>query len=148
MTYEIDEKDELILEILKKHGDYTVRRIAKRTGIAPSTIHARIRKMKAEGLIRNYTIDIDRKKMGLDIGAYILISADLKMLKEKKKSQRDLALKIRKMPGVENIDVVTGGTDLIARVFVADLKQLDDLLLSRIQMLGGVSNTQTLIIIR
>ncbi len=147
MTYKTDEKDMAILDMLKEHGDYTVRKIAKKTNIAPTTVHSRIMKMKQDGLIKNFTVNIDKKKLGLDIGAFILISADVKVLKEKRKSQQDLSNDIKTMAGVEYVNVVTGETDLVAKVRVADLDQLDDLLLSGIQMLEGVSKTKTLIII-
>jgi hypothetical protein len=42
----------------------------------------------------------DRKKLGLKIGAYTLVSADLKQLKQKHRSQYDLAKEIEKLPGV------------------------------------------------
>jgi len=147
MEEKIDEKDLAILEMLEKHGDYTVRQIAKKTLLAPTTIHARIKKLKKNGVIRKYTIDIDRKKIGKKLGAYILILADLKSLKEKNKSQVDLAKDIGKIPSVENVDIVTGGSDLVAKIFVHDIEELDKVLLERIQLLEGVSKTQTMIII-
>ena len=147
MEEKIDEKDLAILEMLEKHGDYTVRQIAKKTLLAPTTIHARIKKLKKNGVIRKYTIDIDRKKIGKKLGAYILILADLKSLKEKNKSQVDLAKDIGKIPSVENDDIVTGGSDLVAKIFVHDIEELDKVLLERIQLLEGVSKTQTMIII-
>lgn len=147
MEEKIDGKDLAILEILEKHGDYTVRQIAKKTLLAPTTIHARIKKLKRNGVIRKYTIDIDRKKIGKKLGAYILIIADLRSLKEKNKSQVDLAKDIEKIPSVENVDIVTGGSDLVAKIFVHDIEELDKVLLERIQLLEGVSKTQTMIII-
>ena len=146
MEDRFDEKDRMILDVLKKHGDYTVRQIAKKTLLAPTTIHSRLRKLKQSGVIRSYTIDVDERKLGRKLGAYILISADLKMLKERHKSQYTLAEEIRKLPGVEAVDIVTGVTDLIAKIRVTDMEEMDRLLLSRLQLLEGVSKTQTMII--
>ena len=146
METKIDEKDLAIIDVLKKHGDYTVRQIAKKTLLAPTTIHSRLKKLKELGVIRGYTVDIDEKKLGKKLGAYILVSADLKYLKERHKSQYTLADEIRKLPGVETVDIVTGVTDLIALVRVKDIEELDKLLLSKLQLLEGVSKTQTMII--
>jgi len=146
MEGKFDEKDLMILDVLKAHGDYTVRQIAKKTLLAPTTIHSRLRKLKSAGVIRRYTIDVDEKKLGKKLGAYILISADLKYLKERHKSQYTLAEEIRKLHGVEVVDIVAGVTDLIAKVRVTDIEELDKLLLSRLQLLEGVSSTQTMII--
>jgi len=146
MKDEIDEKDLAIIDVLKKHGDYTVRQIAKKTLLAPTTIHSRLKKLKELGVIRGYTVDVDEKKLGKKLGAYILISADLKYLKERHKSQYTLADEIRKLHGVAAVDIVTGVTDLIALVRVKDIEELDRLLLSKLQLLEGVSKTQTMII--
>jgi len=146
MEGKIDEKDLLILDVLKRHGDYTVRQIAKKTLLAPTTIHSRLKKLRESGVIRHYTVDIDERKLGRKLGAYILISADLKMLKERHKSQYTLADEIRKLPGVEVVDIVAGVTDLIAKIRVTDIEEMDKLLLSRLQLLEGVSKTQTMII--
>jgi len=146
MEGKFDEKDLMILDVLREHGDYTVRQLAKKTLLAPTTIHSRLRKLKAEGVIRHYTIDVDEQKLGRKLGAYILISADLKYLKERHKSQYTLAEEIRKLHGVEAVDIVTGVTDLIAKVRVTDIEELDKLLLSKLQLLEGVSSTQTMII--
>jgi len=147
MSEEIDEKDHMILDELEKHGDYTVRQIAKKTLLAPTTVHARIKKLKKLGIIRKFTIDINQRKLGNKLGAYILVLADLKFLKEKHRTQNDLADEIEKLHGVRKVDVVTGGTDLIAQVRVKDIEELDGLLLGKLQLLEGVSKTQTMIII-
>ena len=146
MKETIDEKDIAILETLENNSEYTVRKIAKKTLLAPTTVHARIKKLKKLGVIRKYTIDIDKRKIGKKLGAYILISADLKILKENRRSQYTLSGELTKLSGVEKVDIVTGGTDLIAQVRVGDIEELDKLLLTKIQMLEGVSKTQTMII--
>jgi DNA-binding Lrp family transcriptional regulator len=147
MKENIDEKDLAILDVLEKHGEYTIRQVSKKTGLAPTTVHARIKKLRKNGVIRRFTVDIDRKKLGMKIGAYILISADLKLLKEKHRTQYSLAEELGELHGVEKVDVVTGGTDLIARVRVKDIEELDKVLLGKIQLTEGVSKTQTMIII-
>lgn len=148
MEYVPDEKDLLILEALRDHGDATVRQIAKKTLLPATTIHNRIAKLRKAGVIKKFTIDVDPKKIGLNIGAYLLISADLKLLKQKKKTQYDLAGELRKIGRVEKVSIVTGGTDLVARIRVKDIDELDKILLGKIQLLEGVAKTQTMIIIR
>jgi len=146
MEPKIDEKDLAILDVLSKHGEYTVRKIAKKTLLAPTTVHSRIKRLKEDGVILGFTIDVDKKKLGLMLGAYVLISADLKLLKEKHKSQYALVDEIKKIAGVESVDVVTGVSDLVARVRCRDIEEFDRLLLGKLQLLEGVSKTQTMII--
>ncbi len=143
----MDEKDEKIIKTLREDSSLSVRMIAKKTSIPMTTVHKRIKKLRAEGIIKRYTIELDNEKVGKRIGAYIMISVDLKLLKERSKNQYVLAEEVGRIPGVEKVDIVAGGTDLIAYVRVKDVKELDEILLGKIQHIEGIVNTETLIVI-
>ena len=143
----LDEKDQKIIEILKDHADYTTRQIAKKTLLPITTIHNRIKKLKAEGIIKKYTVKLNYEKLEQNFRAYVLISANLQILKEKKKTQHDLAKEIRRFPFIERIDIVSGGTDLVAIVRVKDVKEFDQMLLGKLQLVEGIEKTQSLIVL-
>jgi DNA-binding Lrp family transcriptional regulator len=146
-TMEIDEKDKKILDVITEHGDYATRKIAKRTLLPSTTINNRIRKMRSDGVIRKFTIEPDYEKIGKGFMAYVLISANLIVLKQKKKTQYDLVAELKKMDFVERADVVSGGTDIVSIVRVKDVAEFDKALLGKIQMIEGVDKTQSLIVI-
>lgn len=143
----LDDKDIKILEELKANSDYTTRQIAKKTLLPVTTVHNRVQKLKREGVIKHYTIEVDNTLLGKNISAYILVSADLKYLKEKHKSQYDLAKEIKKLNCTEKVDIVTGGTDLIVFLRVANIQELDEILLSKMQLIDGVANSRTLVVL-
>ncbi|MBU2561541.1 MAG: Lrp/AsnC family transcriptional regulator [Nanoarchaeota archaeon] len=147
MSYEMDEKDLKILDILKQHGDYTTRQIAKKTLLPPTTIHNRIRKLKQEGIIRRFTVDVDQDMIGRGLLVYVMISANLAVLKQKKRSQYDIANELRKFGFIERADIVSGGTDLVVMVRVKDVAEFDNVLLNKIQLIEGIEKTQSLIVI-
>lgn len=143
----IDEKDQKIIDILKDHAEYTTRQIAKRTLLPATTIHNRIKKLKSEGIIKKFTVKLDHEKLNQNFRAYVLISANLHILKERKRTQHDLAKDIRKFPFIERVDIVSGGTDLVAIVRVQDVKEFDQVLLGKLQLIEGIEKTQSLIVI-
>ncbi|RMF55661.1 Lrp/AsnC family transcriptional regulator [Candidatus Woesearchaeota archaeon] len=143
----IDDKDLKILEVLKENGDYTTRQIAKKTLLPATTIHNRIKKLRKNGVIKNFTINLDYEKIGKGFVVYVLIKVDLKLLKQNKISQYDIAKKIKKFDFVERTDIVTGGTDIIAIVRVKDVKEYDEVLLQKIQMIEGIENTTSFTVI-
>ncbi|MBT4735505.1 MAG: Lrp/AsnC family transcriptional regulator [Candidatus Marinimicrobia bacterium] len=147
MTHKLDEKDWKIIEVLKEHGDYTSRQIAKKTLLPVTTIHHRIKKLKQEKIIRKFTIDLDPVKTEKSFVVYVLITANLETLKQKKKTQYDLAKDIRGFYFIERVDIVSGGTDLIAIIRVKDVQEFDKVLLEKLQSVDGVSGTQSLIVI-
>tara|TARA_Y100000310_G_C20574332_1_gene759712 strand:+ start:823 stop:1275 length:453 start_codon:yes stop_codon:yes gene_type:complete len=147
MSYKLDEKDKKILEILKEHADYTTRQIAKKTLLPITTIHNRIRKLKKEKIIKKFTVVPDYAKVDKGLLIYVLISVSLPILKQKKKSQYDVAKELRGFYFTERVDIVSGGTDLVAVVRVKDVAEFDKILLSKIQFVEGIENTRSLIVI-
>jgi len=147
MAQDLDDKDWKIIEVLKEHADYTTRQIAKKTLLPVTTVHNRIRKLREEKVIRRYTVDLDNKKIGKSFVAYILISANLSLLKQKKMSQYDLAEQIKRFEFVERVDIVSGGTDLVAIIRVKDVEEFDKILLGKLQLLEGIDKTQSLTVI-
>ncbi|MBI4440200.1 Lrp/AsnC family transcriptional regulator [Candidatus Woesearchaeota archaeon] len=143
----MDQKDWQIVRILQEHGDYTTRQIARRTLIPSTTINNRIRRMKKEGIIKKYTIVLDNRKIGIGFLAYILISVDLAFLKQKKKTEIEIAEDIRRLPFVERVDVVTGTTDLIALIRARDVEEFNHAILKKISTLDGIKQTQSMIVL-
>ena len=147
MTGLLDEKDKKIIEELKEHGDYTTRQIAKKTLLPITTIHHRIKKLKIDKIITRFTIELDNKKIDKGFASYVLISVNLPLLKQKKRSQYDIAKEIGKNYFVEKVDIVSGGTDLVALVRVKDVEEFDTVLLTKLQQIEGIEKTQSLIVI-
>jgi Lrp/AsnC family transcriptional regulator, leucine-responsive regulatory protein len=147
MTYKLDDKDKKIIEILKEHGDYTTRQIAKKTLLPATTIHNRIRKLKQEKIIKKFTVDLDYKQLERGFSVLVLVSVDYKSLRELKKDQHQLAKEIKILPEVEEVSVVTGGTDIVIRVRVKDVQEYDQFLLKKFQKIKGIDKTQSLVVI-
>lgn len=147
MNIKLDKKDKEILSVLKNNAEFSMRKIAKKTLLPITTVHNRITKMQKEGIIEKYTIVPNYKAIDKGFVVYILITADLKYLKKKKKSQYDLATDLKKFDFIERVDIVSGGTDLVAIVRVKDVEEFDKVLLQKIQIVDGIAKTQSMIVI-
>ena len=143
----LDEKDKQILEVLKEHADYPTRKIAKLTLLPITTVHNRIRKLKEKKVIKRFTVELDHGKVEKGFLVYVLVQVSLPLLKQKKKSQYDIAKEIKKFYFVERVDIITGGADLIAIVRVKDVEEYDQVLLKKLQLVEGVEKTQSLVVI-
>jgi|SRR3989338_4093791 len=147
MRDKLDEKDIKIMNILKDHAEYTTRQVAKKTLLPVTTVHNRIRKLRKERIIQRYTIIPDYPSIDRGFSAYILVSVSLPLLKEKRKSQYDVARELKRLDFVEKADIVSGGTDLVVFVRVKDVSEFDNVLLTRIQAIEGIERTQSFIVI-
>ncbi len=60
----LDEKDKEILDILMSNARTPFTEIAQRLNVSEGTVRKRIKRLEDEGVIREYTIDIDPAKLG------------------------------------------------------------------------------------
>jgi Lrp/AsnC family transcriptional regulator for asnA, asnC and gidA len=143
----MDKKDEKILNILKENSSLSTQQISKKTLIPITTVHNRIKKLEKEGIIKNYTIVLDNKKIGKPILAYILVTVDYKLLKQIKMSQYELAKKLKLKEEVEEAAMVTGGTDIIVKVRVRNIDELNNFVTKDLRNLDGIEKTQTMVVL-
>jgi len=69
----IDSKDKEILKEYAKDSRQSYREIAKKVGISPSTVAARVAKMEKNEIIKKYTIQVDSEKLGYDLTVLMFI---------------------------------------------------------------------------
>jgi DNA-binding Lrp family transcriptional regulator len=147
MSYEMDPKDQKILELLKQHAEYTSRDIAKRTLLPVTTIFNRIRKLKKEGIIKKFTVELDNKKIGKGLMVYLEVNVNLPLLKSKGKSQLDIQKEIKRFDFVERADIIAGGADLMVVIRVKDVGEYGQVLLKKLHLIEGIENTKSLVVI-
>jgi Lrp/AsnC family transcriptional regulator for asnA, asnC and gidA len=139
---EFDQKDKKILQILKESSNLTTSRIAKKTSIPVTTVHNRIRKLSKEGVIKNYTVNIDYEKIGKPLKAFVLVTVN-----QSKISQSKIGQEIKSIEGVESADIVTGPFDMIVEIRAKDMHILNDLITNKIRKIEGIDKTQTLMVL-
>jgi DNA-binding Lrp family transcriptional regulator len=135
----IDEKDELILEQLKKNARESTVDIARKTHLPRVTVHERIKRLVGRGIVKKFTAVPDYKKLGLETTAYVMISYASHAL-----LQRQVAEKIAKLPHVYEVHLVAGEWDMIVKVRGKNLAEIGQLVLEKIRKIDGVESTFTM----
>jgi len=142
----IDQKDREIINELINNSRQTVGKLGKKLGMPPTTIHNRIKKLEAEGVIMNYTANINYKVLGRPVMALIGITVNYNV-ESKKIRQRDVAKKIKSLEGVREVTILTGGMDIIAKVLAKDIDDLNEIVTEKLRDIDGVDKTQTMIVL-
>jgi Lrp/AsnC family leucine-responsive transcriptional regulator len=140
----LDEKDMEILKALRKNSKSSVNALAKLTGIPPATVHHRLKRLEREGVITRYTIEIDQKKAGYALSAYILIT--VRQTGKERLDQRFMAEKLAKYEMVEEASVLTGEADMLLKVRARSMDELNNFVLDRLRNFEGIEKTRTLMI--
>ena len=146
MSETIDEKDMKILEMLLQDSNLSTHKISKKTLIPVTTVLNRIRKLKNLGIIKKYTVEVDKEKLGKTLGAYIFVIVDNNVVKASGGGRGGLLKSILKNPLVESVERVTGNIDIIVKVNTSGIKELNDYVVNTLREYPGVIRTETLII--
>ncbi len=141
----MDDIDEDILTELRKDAKVSLKQLAKKFGVPLSTLYQRIKKMEELGIIKNYTVELDWRKLGYGIKAYILVYVDTTKLKEMRKPQSEVLSELARLPFVFGADMVTGESDLLLMIRAKDTDDLGRVITERIQAIPGIVNTKTLV---
>lgn len=135
----IDEMDRRILDILQSSGRTSNAEIARQVGMAPSAVLERIRRLEERGVIRGYGAQLDPRKLGRPLLAYVLVRCDERT--GSISTGHALALE----PEVLEVHHVAGQDSYLCKVRVADPEALGRLLRERFGAIQTVRSTQTTI---
>ncbi|MDQ3954935.1 MAG: Lrp/AsnC family transcriptional regulator [Actinomycetota bacterium] len=67
----MDATDRRILGLLERDARMTYGAVARKVGLAASSVHDRVRKLEKRGVIRGYRADVDLVKAGFPITAFV-----------------------------------------------------------------------------
>jgi len=138
-NYEFDNVDLKILEELMKDANKPYTEISRKVHVSPGTVHVRMNKMTAAGVVKGATLIIDNAQLGLDLTAFLGIYLA-------KSSLYDTVLQqLHKIPEISTINYTTGNYNMFIRIHCRNTEHLKDLLHDKIQLIEGIIRTETII---
>ena len=147
MIMDLDEKDLQVLEELKQNAKRTTSQISKRVNLPITTVHNRIKKLEKLGIIKRYTVELDYKKLDKPMTAYVMVQVIYMLPSGIKVMQEDVAKHIKGLPGVELVELLTGTTDIMVKVRVKDVDELNDFIIRKLRKIEGVDKVQTSVVL-
>jgi Lrp/AsnC family leucine-responsive transcriptional regulator len=135
----LDERDLAIIASLQDEARATFAEIGKRVGLAPSSVHDRVRKLEQAGAIRAYRAEIDPQALGLFVTALVSV------MPLDPKQPDDLPDRVRELPEVEDCHSVAGDESYILKVRTGTTSDLEDFL-RRLREKAGVQTRTTIVL--
>jgi len=129
----ISPKDQKIIAELRKNSRSTVREIAKTTGIRPSTVHQRIKRMVGEKIIEKFTIKLDNRAAEENFVVFMLVKTD-----------KDIEDRVFGNPHIKEAFGITGEYDLLLKLKFRDIEEFNDFIIS-FRKSNRISNTVTMV---
>jgi Lrp/AsnC family leucine-responsive transcriptional regulator len=132
----LDATDRRLLTLLARDARVSQRHLGRELGMSPPAIGERIARLERLGVIRGYTVALDWSALGY-VTCYLAVSA------MQGAEQGPIMAKLAELPEVEDVAVITGSIDMLARVRVRDHPHLRELLLDQVWQIPGVQRTET-----
>ena len=115
----LDKFDLAILQELQSDARLTNAELAQRVGLSAAPCWRRVRALEEAGFIKGYRAEIDRRKIGLGVLAFVRLDAD----RNTGGLTQAMEEAIRKIPEVVSCHYISGTGTFELQVVAADLEQ-------------------------
>ena len=129
----LQEKDTNIINILKENSRLPIRDIAKKTGLRPSTVHDRIKKLTKDEVIEKFTVKLNNQKVNENFIVFMFLT-----------TSKDLEPSFFNNKNIKEVFGVTGEYDLILKLKFKDIEQFNKFIIS-LRKNNSIKKTQTMI---
>jgi Lrp/AsnC family leucine-responsive transcriptional regulator len=135
----MDATDLKILHELQQDASLSNVELAKRVHLSPSPCLSRVKALEKSGVIKQYVALLDPQALGLGLSVFISIS-----LKEQtKQALSDFEQSIWQHSEVMECYLMTGDSDYLIRVALADIGALERFILDRLTPIPGIEKIRS-----
>lgn len=137
----MDMLDLKILQLLKKNSRMTSSDISKKVLLSVPAVAERIRKLEEEKIIKQCTIQVNRKKFDLNMLVFVFVNLD------KPEHLTHFAEAMMKCDWVLECHHVAGEYDYLLKVLVENTDKLEIFISHILKKTTGVSKTNTMVVL-
>ena len=135
----MDRTDFRILDALQRDGSLSNVELARRVGLSPSPCLARVKALEAQGVIRQYVALADAARLGLGLNVFINIS----LRTQSKEALARFESRIADHEEVMECYLMTGDSDYLIRVVVADIAALERFILEQLTPIEDIEKIRS-----
>jgi DNA-binding Lrp family transcriptional regulator len=134
-----DQLDRDLLALLQANARESTANLARRLGVARTTVLARLARLERDGVIVGYTVRLGQDVADRGVSAYVGVTIS-------PKSAREVTRRLSRLPELRQLSSVSGEFDYIAQLRADSMSRLDALL-DEIGEIDGVTKTTTSVVL-
>ncbi|MFW9805964.1 MAG: Lrp/AsnC family transcriptional regulator [Candidatus Thorarchaeota archaeon] len=141
----LDDIDNNLLHLLQEDSKQSIAMLSKSLGIGISSVHARMKRLKNDGVIEKYSIVVDPVKVNRETLAFILVTVRYRVPGRKGVlSQREFCEQIAGHPLVQGVHVLSGEYDVLLKVRAENIGEMNSFIVDFLRELPEVDKTLTM----
>lgn len=133
-----DATDTALITLLRANAREPAASLARKLGLARSSVQARIARLERLGIIQGYTLRQDPGSSRM-IRAYVLLSTNPKLLTR-------IVAEVKRMAEVESLSAISGTYDMMAVIAAQSVQDIDRVL-DQLGQLQGVERTMSSLVL-
>ncbi len=137
----MDKVDKKLLNLLQEDSSISLRELAEKVELSSPSVKKRIKKLEDSGIIRGYSALLDPEKVGNDVTAFV------EVLFNAPDEEDQFIENIQELPEVQECHHISGNFSILLKVRAKNTKSLKKLVLDEINLLGGVQQTRTVLVL-
>jgi Lrp/AsnC family leucine-responsive transcriptional regulator len=142
--FSLDRIDLAILEALQQDGRLSNVDLAAKVSLSPTPCLRRVKRLEEEGIIHGYRAQLNRRKIGLEVTAFVYIN----LHEHGPQAGREFLTSAAQVEEIVSCYIVTGAFDFLLEVVTPNLEVYSSVMLDRLGGLPGVKALQTSFVLR
>lgn len=143
-SFAVDRADVALLEELQRDSSRSIAELAEATGLSASACHRRVKALEEDGLITGYAAQVDARKLGLKLHAFVEIT----LTSQSREAMDRFETAVQDFDDILDCHLMSGSADYLLRVAAVDLEQYDGIHRDCLARLPGVSAMRSSFAIR
>ena len=135
----MDAIDAAILEILEENAKLGTKEIAAQVGLSVTPTYERIRKMEREGIIKRYTIEIDKSRIGKGLQVFCYVSLKEHNLELLQRFEEQVIA----LPEVVTCFHIAGDHDYALFIEIQDMETYESFLRHKLTTIPSIVNVRS-----
>ena len=131
----LDEVNLRILDILNRDSSRPFVDIAKEIGISDATVHMRVKRLLASGIIRRFTISTDSRRLGYSYLAFMGINI-------KQGYTDEIVGFLSEQEEILEVHEIHGRFDIMLKIRARNLEELRDIIVNKMRQLPHISEAE------
>jgi Lrp/AsnC family transcriptional regulator, regulator for asnA, asnC and gidA len=137
----LDDVNLKIISILSKDSSVPFVEIAKQIGISDATVHIRVRRLMACGIISKFSISVDNNLLGYDHLAFMGINVEPGFADE-------AVGQLLNLDEILEIHEMHGTFDLLLKIRAKDLNHMREIVVNKIRKLPRILETELMAVLK
>ncbi len=142
-TVRLDEYDKKIVELLQEDSSISNIDLSKKIGLAPSSCLLRVKNLKEQKILKQFTVIVDEKQLGFEITCF----AKVYIRPLNRENCQAFIEEAKKIPEIVECYTITGDASFLLKIVAKSFEYYRDFVFDKLLNAPYVTNIDTSIVV-